>query len=148
MERSGIPTTYWITGRLDDVIKVSGHRLGTAEIESACITHPLVAESAAVGIPDTITGEAIYLFVVLKDGNSGSASLSTEVIQVIRQEVGALAKPKAVFFVQGLPKTRSGKIMRRILKKMALGQFDQLGDTSALADPSIVEMVSIAVKQS
>lgn len=130
---------YWITGRTDDVIKVSGHRLGTAEIESACMTHPSVTESAAVGVPDAITGEALTLFVVLNEGVVPSATLMSEVSAAVRRNVGPLATPRKVHWVPGLPKTRSGKIMRRLLKKMALGETENLGDTSTLADPAVVE---------
>lgn len=137
---------YWIMGRLDDVIKISGHRLGTAEIESACITHPQVAESAAVGVPDPVTGEALHLFVVLKPGVVATEALRQEVIQQIRHEVGGLAKPKRVDFVPGLPKTRSGKIMRRILKKISVGDIQHLGDTSTLAEPTILEQIISVIK--
>jgi acetyl-CoA synthetase len=137
---------YWITGRMDDVIKISGHRLGTAEIESACITHKSVIESAAVGAPDPITGEALYLFVVLKEGISADLGLHQEVISIVRKEIGPLATPKKIFWVPGLPKTRSGKIMRRILKKLAVGDFENLGDTSTLAEPAVVEKIMAAVK--
>jgi acetyl-CoA synthetase len=138
---------YWITGRIDDVIQVAGHRLGTAEIESACITHPKVAESAAVGIPDAITGEALHVFVVLKDNAAPSEALMSEVVAAVRKEVGPLATPKKIHWAPGLPKTRSGKIMRRILRKIATGDFSELGDTSTLADPSVVDkLISAAAK--
>jgi acetyl-CoA synthetase len=139
---------YWITGRTDDVIKISGHRLGTAEIESACITHPAVAESGAVGVPDPITGEALSVFVVPKGQIRPTEALTQEVIQVVRKEVGALATPKTIYWIPGLPKTRSGKIMRRILRKIASGELEQLGDTSTLADPSIVEKIVKSVIES
>jgi len=132
---------YRVTGRMDDVIKVSGHRLGTAEIESACITHATVVESGAVGVADAITGEAIHIFVVIKGHLEGSEALKKELIEVVRKEVGHLATPQKIYWVPGLPKTRSGKIMRRILKKIASGQFDSLGDVSTLADPSIVDQI-------
>ena len=137
---------YWITGRIDDVIQVAGHRLGTAEIESACNTHPSVAESAAVGVPDVVTGEALHVFVVLKEGVSVHDSLHKEVIACVRKEVGPLATPQKIYFAPGLPKTRSGKIMRRILRKLAQRQFAELGDTSTLADPSVVEKLTQYVK--
>ncbi len=138
---------YWITGRMDDLIKISGHRMGTAEIESACITHPDVVESAAVGIPDPITGEALHLFVVLKDQVLPTEDLMKAMIAVVRKEVGPLATPKKIHWAPGLPKTRSGKIMRRILKKIAMGEFDQLGDLSTLADPGVVEKLVAAARQ-
>jgi acetyl-CoA synthetase len=138
---------YWITGRMDDVIKVSGHRLGTAEIESACILHSSVAESGAVGVPDSITGEALSVFVVVKEGVQPSDELKKELVQIIRKEVGPLATPKQIYWVPGLPKTRSGKIMRRILKKVAQGDYGSLGDTSTLADPGVVEKIVANVKQ-
>jgi acetyl-CoA synthetase len=139
---------YWITGRMDDLIKISGHRIGTAEIESACITHPHVVESAAVGIPDSVTGEALHLFVVLKEGVLPSEELTKAMIAVVRKEVGPLATPQKIHWAPGLPKTRSGKIMRRILKKIAMGEFTQLGDTSSLADPAIVEKLVAAAQKS
>ena len=132
---------YWITGRMDDVIKVSGHRIGTAEIESACITHKSVAESGAIGAPDPITGEAIHVFVVLKDSVKPTLELEKEIVQIVRKEVGPLATPKKIYWSPGLPKTRSGKIMRRILKKIAQGQYTDLGDTTTLAEPQIVEKI-------
>jgi acetyl-CoA synthetase len=135
---------YWITGRMDDVIKVSGHRLGTAEIESACIQHPSVVEAAAVGIPDSVTGEALHLFIVLKEIAVPSEELMKAMIAIVRKEVGPLATPKKIHWALGLPKTRSGKIMRRILKKIAMGEFEQLGDLSTLADPSVVEKLVTA----
>ena len=136
---------YWIKGRTDDVIKISGHRLGTAEVESACITHPAVAESGAIVIPDEITGEALHVFVVLKPGYSASNELAHELTLLIRKEVGPVATPKKIRFAPGLPKTRSGKIMRRILKKIAVGDFDKLGDISTLADPGVVEALKRCV---
>ena len=127
------------------MIKISGHRLGTAEVESACITHPAVAESGAIGIPDEITGEALHVFVVLKPGYSASNELAHELTLLIRKEVGPVATPKKIRFAPGLPKTRSGKIMRRILKKIAVGDFDKLGDISTLADPGVVEALKRCV---
>jgi acetyl-CoA synthetase len=139
---------YWILGRMDDVIKVSGHRLGTAEIESALITHSAVVESGAVGVPDAITGESLHVFVVLKEAASPSEALASELIQVVRQEVGALATPKKLYWVPGLPKTRSGKIMRRILRKIATGEVEHLGDLNALSDPGVIDQLIQAVRAS
>ncbi len=136
---------YWILGRMDDVIKISGHRLGTAEIESACIIHSDVVESAAIGVHDDLTGESLHLFVVLKSNVAKTPEISKGLIQLIRKEVGALATPKKIHFVPGLPKTRSGKIMRRILKKLAVREFNDLGDTSTLAEPGVVELIKQAV---
>jgi acetyl-CoA synthetase len=130
---------YWITGRVDDVIKVSGHRLGTAEIESALVGNLRVAEAAVVGIPNDIKGEGIYAFVTLKLGETPSDALEAELKQWVVQSVGAIARPEAIQFAPGLPKTRSGKIMRRILRKIAVGDLSNLGDTSTLADPSVVD---------
>lgn len=138
--------SYWITGRTDDVIKVSGHRLGTAEIESACILHPSVAESGAVGVPDATTGEALHVFVVLKNEMPGTGKLQSDLVSLVRKEVGPLATPKKIYWIPGLPKTRSGKIMRRILRKIAMGEFEQLGDVSTLADPHIVEKIVQSVR--
>jgi acetyl-CoA synthetase len=130
---------YWITGRMDDVINVSGHRLGTAEIESAINQHDGVAESAVVGYPHDVKGQGIYAFVTLKDGVEENQALKAEVIQTVRKIIGPIASPDIVQWAPGLPKTRSGKIMRRILRKIAANESDQLGDTSTLADPSVVE---------
>ena len=130
---------YWITGRVDDVIKVSGHRMGTAEIESALVAHPKVAEAAVVGFPHDIKGEAIYAFVTLKLGVKGTDALAEELRQWVAKHLGALARPEVVQFAPGLPKTRSGKIMRRILRKIAEGDISNLGDTTTLADPSVVD---------
>ena len=129
---------YWITGRVDDVINVSGHRLGTAEIESALVKHPSVAEAAVVGYPHVLKGQGIYAYVTLTVEAQPSDALSDELIQWVRREIGALATPDLIQWAPGLPKTRSGKIMRRILRKIASNAHDQLGDTSTLADPSIV----------
>ncbi len=130
---------YWIMGRIDDVIKVSGHRLGTAEIESSLVSHHDVAEAAVVGYPHDIKGEAIYAFVTLKEGVEKSRGLKDELITHVRNTIGPIAKPEKLQFADALPKTRSGKIMRRILRKIASGEVDQLGDTTTLADPSVVE---------
>jgi acetyl-CoA synthetase len=132
---------YWITGRVDDVINVSGHRIGTAEVESALVSHPAVAEAAVVGFPHDIKGQGIYAYVTLKQGMVGSASLRDELVQHVRRGIGALATPDVIHWAPSLPKTRSGKIMRRILRKVAAGEFDQLGDTSTLADPSVVDQL-------
>jgi acetyl-CoA synthetase len=132
---------YRITGRVDDVIKVSGHRIGTAEVEDALNSHPKVAESAVVGYPHDIKGEAIYAYVVLMEGETSSEDLRKELIQHVRKVIGPIATPETVLFVPGLPKTRSGKIMRRILRKIAENALDQMGDTSTLADPSVVETI-------
>jgi len=129
----------WIIGRLDDVINVSGHRLGTMELESALVAHPAVAEAAVIGIPHEIKGETIYAFVILRDGYQPSEELEKELKQHVRKVIGPIATPEFIQFVSGLPKTRSGKIMRRILRKIATGQYEDLGDTSTLADPSVVE---------
>ena len=130
---------YWITGRVDDVINVSGHRLGTAEIESALVLHPAVAEAAVVGFPHDIKGNAIYAYVTLMKGVTESDTLRAELIQFVADEIGAFAKPEIIQFAPELPKTRSGKIMRRILRKIAANELEQLGDTSTLADSSVVE---------
>ena len=129
---------YWITGRVDDVINVSGHRIGTAEVESALVAHPKVAEAAVVGCPHEIKGQGIYAFVTLNAGENGSEELRKELIAGVRKEIGAIAAPDYLQWAPGLPKTRSGKIMRRILRKIAENQPDQLGDISTLADPSVV----------
>jgi acetyl-CoA synthetase len=130
---------YFVMGRIDDVLKVSGHRLGTAEIESALVKHPSVAETAVVGFPHDIKGEDIYAFVTLKVGVDKSDDLRQELRKWVRTEVGPIATPAKVQFADSLPKTRSGKIMRRILKRIAAGNIDDIGDTSTLADPTVVE---------
>jgi len=130
---------YWITGRVDDVINVSGHRMGTAEVESALVLHAKVAESAVVGYPHDIKGQGIYCYVTLNAGEEGSEELYKELRAWVRQEIGPIATPDHIQFTDGLPKTRSGKIMRRILRKVAEDDFGSLGDTSTLADPSLVE---------
>ena len=129
---------YWITGRVDDVINVSGHRLGTAEVESALVAHAAVAEAAVVGFPHDIKGQGIYAYVTLKAGREPTAALRAELKQSVRTEIGAIAIPDVIQWAPGLPKTRSGKIMRRILRKIAANESEQLGDTSTLADPSVV----------
>ncbi|MEP6831586.1 MAG: acetyl-coenzyme A synthetase, partial [Rhizomicrobium sp.] len=130
---------YWITGRVDDVINVSGHRLGTAELESALVGNHQVAEAAVVGYPHDIKGQGIYAYVTLKDGVTPSDSLAEELRKFVGNEIGPIAKPDVIQFAPGLPKTRSGKIMRRILRKIAEGDTKSLGDISTLADPSVVE---------
>ncbi len=130
---------YWITGRVDDVINVSGHRMGTAEVESALVLHAKVAEAAVVGYPHDIKGQGIYCYVTLNVGEEGSDALLAELKAHVRKEIGPIATPDVIHFTDGLPKTRSGKIMRRILRKIAENEFGSLGDTSTLADPSLVE---------
>ncbi|MEO0383631.1 MAG: acetate--CoA ligase [Pseudomonadota bacterium] len=129
---------YWITGRVDDVINVSGHRMGTAEVESALVAHPKVSEAAVVGYPHDLKGQGIYVYVSLMEGQEPSDDLRKELVKWVRQEIGPIASPDLIQFAPGLPKTRSGKIMRRILRKIAEDSFDNLGDTSTLADPSVV----------
>lgn len=129
---------YWITGRIDDVINVSGHRMGTAEIESALVLHEHVAEAAVVGYPHAIKGQGIYAYVTLNAGIEPSELLRNELVELVRKEIGPIAHPDIIQWARGLPKTRSGKIMRRILRKVAANELDNLGDTSTLADPSIV----------
>ena len=130
---------YWITGRMDDVLNVSGHRLGTAEIESALVLHDAVAEAAVVGYPHEIKGQGIYAYVTLVKGVEPSEELRQELVELVRREIGPIAKPDVIQWAPGLPKTRSGKIMRRILRKIAENDVEHLGDTSTLADPSVVE---------
>ena len=129
---------YWITGRVDDVINVSGHRMGTAEVESALVAHPLVAEAAVVGFPHDIKGQGIYAYVTLNSGIEPTEALRKELVAWVRKEIGPIASPDAIQWAPGLPKTRSGKIMRRILRKIAANETDGLGDTSTLADPGVV----------
>jgi len=129
---------YWITGRVDDVINVSGHRMGTAEVESALVAHPKVAEAAVVGFPHDIKGQGIYAYVTLKLGEEPSEELRKELVSWVRKEIGPIASPDAIQWAPALPKTRSGKIMRRILRKIAASETDNLGDTSTLADPAVV----------
>jgi len=130
---------YWITGRVDDVLNVSGHRLGTAEIESGLVLHPKVAEAAVVGYPHEITGQGIYAYVTLMQGEEPSDELKAELVGLVRKEIGPIAKINIIQWAPGLPKTRSGKIMRRILRKIAANELENLGDTSTLADPSVVD---------
>ena len=130
---------YWITGRVDDVINVSGHRMGTAEVESALVAHSAVAEAAVVGYPHQIKGQGIYCYVTLMHDQEPTEELRKELRAWVRQEIGPIASPDLIQWAPGLPKTRSGKIMRRILRKIAEDDFGALGDTSTLADPSVVE---------
>jgi acetyl-CoA synthetase len=130
---------YWITGRIDDVINVSGHRMGTAEVESALVLHDAVAEAAVVGYPHDIKGQGIYAYVTLMNGISPTEDLKKDLVQHVRKEIGPIASPDIIQWAPGLPKTRSGKIMRRILRKVAANEIDSLGDTSTLADPTVVD---------
>ena len=130
---------YWITGRVDDVINVSGHRMGTAEVESALVAHPKVAEAAVVGYPHDIKGQGIYAYVTLNLGEEPDEALRKELIAWVRKEIGPIASPDVIQWAPGLPKTRSGKIMRRILRKIAANETDSLGDISTLADPAVVD---------
>ncbi len=138
---------YWITGRVDDVINVSGHRLGTAEIESSLASHKDVSEAAVVGCPHEIKGQGIYAYVVLNNDVTPNEEMKAELVELVKQQISPIAKPDHIQWATGLPKTRSGKIMRRILRKISANEFDSLGDISTLADPSVVEQL-IAVKQS
>jgi acetyl-CoA synthetase len=130
---------FWITGRVDDVLNVSGHRLGTAEVESALVAHPKVSEAAVVGFPHDVKGQGIYCYVTLMAGEPASDDLAVELRNWVRKEIGPIASPDHIQFAPGLPKTRSGKIMRRILRKVAENDYGALGDTSTLADPGVVE---------
>jgi acetyl-CoA synthetase len=132
---------YWITGRVDDVLNVSGHRMGTAEVESALVLHDAVAEAAVVGYPHDIKGQGIYAYVTLMAGVEPSETLRQELVAICVKEIGAIAKPDLIQWAPGLPKTRSGKIMRRILRKLAANELDTLGDTSTLADPGVVQQL-------
>jgi acetyl-CoA synthetase len=130
---------YWITGRMDDVINVSGHRLGTAEIESAIDEHEAVAEAAVVGFPHEVKGQGIYAYVTLCEGQQPTEEIEKEIIQLVRKIIGPIATPDVIQWAPGLPKTRSGKIMRRILRKIAANDMENLGDTSTLAEPAVVD---------
>ncbi len=138
---------YWVTGRVDDVINVSGHRIGTAEVESALVLHNKVAEAAVVGFPHEIKGQGIYAYTTLMDNVEYTDELKKELIQFVRKEIGAIATPDVIHWAPGLPKTRSGKIMRRILRKIAADEADQLGDVSTLADPSVVDHLKATYKK-
>jgi acetyl-CoA synthetase len=130
---------YWLMGRIDDVVNVSGHRIGTAEVESALVSHDKVAEAAVAPMPHDIKGQSLYAFVTLISGIEPTAELRKELINHVRKEIGPIATPEVLQFAPALPKTRSGKIMRRILRKIAENAADQIGDTSTLADPSVVD---------
>ncbi|MEL7389152.1 MAG: acetyl-coenzyme A synthetase, partial [Pseudomonadota bacterium] len=130
---------YWITGRVDDVINISGHRMGTAEVESALVAHDKVAEAAVVGYPHDIKGQGIYCYVTLMGGEEYTDELKTELRNWVRKEIGPIASPDLIQWAPGLPKTRSGKIMRRILRKIAENDYGALGDTSTLAEPAVVD---------
>ena len=132
---------YWITGRVDDVLNVSGHRMGTAEIESALVAHKNVAEAAVVGYPHEVKGQGIYCYVTLNAGIDYSEDLRTELRTWVRQQIGPIASPDFIQWAPGLPKTRSGKIMRRILRKVAENDYNALGDISTLAEPEVVEQL-------
>jgi acetyl-CoA synthetase len=130
---------YWITGRVDDVINVSGHRMGTAEVESSLVAHEAVSEAAVVGYPHDIKGQGIYAYVTLMTGKEPTEALRKELVAWVRKDIGPIASPDLIQFAPGLPKTRSGKIMRRILRKIAEDEPSSLGDTSTLADPAVVD---------
>jgi acetyl-CoA synthetase len=130
---------YWITGRVDDVLNISGHRLGNAEIESALVLHSDVSESAVVGMPHDIKGQGIYAYVSLMTGVTGTEELKKDLVALVRKEIGPIATVDKIQFAQGLPKTRSGKIMRRILRKIAEDDYAELGDTSTLSEPGVVD---------
>jgi acetyl-CoA synthetase len=130
---------HWITGRVDDVINVSGHRMGTAEVESALVSHGSVAEAAVVGYPHEIKGQGIYAYITLNADSEPSEELRGELVKWVRKEIGPIASPDLIQWAPGLPKTRSGKIMRRILRRIAANEYSDLGDTSTLADPSVVD---------
>jgi acetyl-CoA synthetase len=134
---------YWITGRVDDVLNISGHRMGTAEVESALVSHAKVAESAVVGFPHEIKGQGIYAYVTLNAGEEYTENLREELRQWVRKEIGPIATPDVIHWAPGLPKTRSGKIMRRILRKIASDDTDDLGDISTLADPAVVDQLLV-----
>jgi acetyl-CoA synthetase len=139
---------YWITGRVDDVLNVAGHRLGTAEVESAIVRSGVVAEAAVVGIPHDIKGQGIGAFCVLRGDVGAGIDVTKEIIHSVREIISPIATPDAIWFVPGLPKTRSGKIMRRILRKIGEGEYSAVGDTTTLAEPSVVEQIIERVKES
>ena len=132
---------YWITGRVDDVINISGHRMGTAEVESALVAHDAVSEAAVVGYPHDIKGQGIYAYCIVAPEVQGDDAMRKEILATVTEQIGPIAKPDKIQFVGGLPKTRSGKIMRRILRKVAEGDTSNLGDTSTLLDPSVVDTI-------
>jgi len=131
----------WITGRVDDVMNVSGHRVGTAEVESALTTHDLCAEAAVIGTPHDIKGESVYAYVTLMEGAAPTDALKKELLELVKRQIGSFAAPDVIHWAPGLPKTRSGKIMRRILRKIAVNKLDEVGDTSGLADPGVVDEI-------
>ena len=137
---------YWITGRVDDVLNVSGHRIGTAEIESALVSHPAAAETAIVGMPHELKGQGICAYIILRHGEEDTERLRGELNRHVRAEIGPIANLDTIYIVEALPKTRSGKIMRRILRKLAAGEFEGLGDTSTLAEASVVDDLIKTVK--
>ncbi|MEI6517926.1 MAG: AMP-binding protein, partial [bacterium] len=139
---------YWITGRVDDVLNVAGHRLGTAEVESAIVRSGLVAEAAVVGVPHDIKGQGIGAFCVLQDSAQGDSKTIKGIISTVREVISPIAVPDVIWFVSGLPKTRSGKIMRRILRKIAEGEYASVGDVTTLADPAVVAEIIATVKAS
>jgi acetyl-CoA synthetase len=130
---------YWLQGRIDDVVNISGHRIGTAEVEHALVSHPSVSEAAVVGRPHDVKGQALYAYVTLQQGVEPSDALINDLMNQVRRDIGPIARPDDIQFTDGLPKTRSGKIMRRILRKIAEGDLSSLGDTSTLADPSVMD---------
>lgn len=138
---------YWMTGRMDDIINISGHRIGTAEVEAAINTHPQVAESAVIGVPHPIKGEGLFAFIILKSGEKTVHIFQDEVLNIVGQRIGSFAKPDTLLIVPGLPKTRSGKIMRRLLRKIATGNVAQIGDTSTLAEPRIIDKIATLVQK-
>jgi acetyl-CoA synthetase len=135
---------FWITGRVDDVINVSGHRIGTAEVESALVLHEAISEAAVVGFPHKIKGQGIYAYVSLREGIDANENLKKDLVNFVRKEIGPIAAPDVIHWAPNLPKTRSGKIMRRILRKIAANEAEQLGDISTLADPSVVENLKVS----
>jgi len=137
---------YWITGRVDDVINVSGHRIGSAEIESALVSHQCVAEAAVVGVPHDIKGQALFAYVTLKEGAGYSDLFISELMLTVGQQVGAFARPDYIIIAPSLPKTRSGKIMRRLLRKIACRETDSLGDISTLAEPEVIQDLIVRVE--
>jgi acetyl-CoA synthetase len=139
---------YWITGRVDDVLNVAGHRLGTAEVESAIVRSGVVAEAAVVGIPHDVKGQGIGAFCVLRSDNPAGVDVTKEIVNSVREIISPIATPDSIWFVSGLPKTRSGKIMRRILRKIGEAEYGSVGDTTTLAEPSVVEHIIETVKSS
>ena len=138
---------YWITGRVDDVLNVAGHRLGTAEIEGALVGHEACAEAAVVGYPHDVKGTGIYAYVLLNSGHQGSPELARSLRDAVRKDISPIATPDKIQFVEGLPKTRSGKIMRRILRKIAEGEPENVGDVTTLADPAVVQDIIVGAEK-